>query len=125
MTGAARKISGTIVAITLVFAFLLASSNLRLVFAQKESEPEASPTPYTPITQGDAERAAQPEVSATPEAAPVALPPSITEPPVVPLIEETPSGTSTPQQTASPVQSASSEATPSATSAPTPRSIRP
>jgi lipopolysaccharide transport protein LptA len=123
MIGAARKVSGAVAAIIFGLAVLV-SSNMMLAFAQDEAEPEASPTSWSPITQGDVERAEQPEISATPQATPVPLPPSIieppaiTEPPVVPLIENTPTENPTTEETPSAAASPSPQETPASTSTP-------
>jgi lipopolysaccharide transport protein LptA len=117
MTGAARKVLGAVAAIIFGLAVLV-GSNATLAFAQDESEPEASPTIWSPITEGDAERAAEPAVSATPEATATPQPRSIAEPPVVPLIENTPTENPTPVETASPGESPSPEATPTIASTP-------
>ena len=117
MSGAARKVLGALAAITFGLAILV-SARLMPAFAQDESEPEATPATLSPITEGDAERAAQPAISATPEATAAPEPPSITEPPAAPLIENTPTENPTAVETASPAQSPSPEATPTMASTP-------
>ena len=127
MCRGALKSIAVVVAVAIVGVTIVGGFGTHRVFAQDEAAPEASPTDWAPISEGDAERGAPPpSPTATPEAsvaAPVveAVPVATAtpEPAIVSPAEGAAPMASTPAETPSPVAEAPAEGLPQPESTPT------